>query len=82
MFNLSSDIMKKRKGITLLELSFVVLIIAILILGMVPSFLERQVRSHISRARADLRAFSHCAGILLWGQQSLCYRVWASSSAL
>jgi len=43
------------KGFTLIELLIVIAIIAILALIAIPNFLEAQVRSKVSRAKADMR---------------------------
>ena len=50
--------MKSRNAFTLIELLIVVAIISILSAIAVPNFLEAQVRSKISRTRADMRTIA------------------------
>ena len=70
---------KRLRGFTLIELLIVVAIIAILAAIAVPNFLEAQVRSKVSRVRADLRSLA--TGIESYYVDNNIYPAQASSNS-
>ena len=71
--------MRRSKGFTLIELLIVVAIIAILAAIAVPNFLEAQIRSKVSRAKADLRSIATALESYYVDQNV--YPAWASTGA-
>jgi type II secretion system protein G len=70
--------MRKTRGFTLIELLIVVAIIAILAAIAVPNFLEAQVRSKVSRCRADMRTIT--LGITMYKLDTGQYPPWGDAS--
>ena len=72
--------MKKIKGFTLIELLIVVAIIAILAAIAVPNFLEAQIRSKVSRVKADQRSVA--TALESYYVDNNCYPAWAADPTM